>query len=86
MSNHHPVSPPPQPKILDETLTTYISSSLYIILSNINFLFIFSRSRNEVDTLQTYREKCTALETRLEALECNATKLQEYEQVQLYVV
>lgn len=53
----------------------------YII---INFLFLFSRSRNEVDTLQTYKEKCAALETKLEALECNTTKLQEYEQVQLY--
>ena len=35
-----------------------------------------------MDTLQVYKEKCAALETRLEALECNATKLHEYEQVQ----
>ena len=36
-----------------------------------------------METLQVYKEKCAALETRLEALECNATKLHEYEQVQL---
>ena len=50
------------------------------------FLFIFFRSRNEVETLQVYKEKCAALETRLEALECNATKLHEYEQVRFYGV